>query len=128
MLISKPVNIYGIQIGRLIRPVICWPSRASVTVAPIAAIRAATSTNEGSMIHTSTTSVWVEIWMACRNGTLLRSTRMGMTIKSSQARICVRPTQVSPMILPAMNWFGETEVMITSMVRFSFSSTTACIR
>ncbi len=49
-------------------------------------------------------------------------------MKSIQARICVRPTQVSPMILPAMNWFGETEVMITSMVRFSFSSTTACIR
>ena len=53
---------------------------------------------------------------------------MGTTMKTIHRNIWVNPMAVSPMILPVMNWLVETEVMITSIVRFSFSSTTACIR
>ena len=36
--IMVPVRRYGSQMGRVNRPMNCWPSLASVTVAPTAAI------------------------------------------------------------------------------------------
>ncbi len=47
---------------------------------------------------------------------------------SAQPPTWVSPTKEMPKILPAINCPEEMEVISTSMVRFSFSSTTACIK
>ena len=92
------------------------------------AISAEVNTKAGSMSNRLRISSSQGICRFCMKGIRSpkpMSTRAAIAIQTSS---CVSPTLRLPIIFPAISWLGETEVTTISMVRFSFSSTSACSR
>ena len=73
----------------------------------------------------------IELWAAaiCAASMLPPPPNIPITIVSTkvstpQSRSCVKPTKASPSTLPIKSWNGFTDEIITSMIRFDFSSMT----
>ena len=110
--------------NRFRMPAICWPCWRSVTTPPIAAIIAPINAKEGKKNSTKRIRISSGNFTPWISGKIRKATTQVVSKDTSHNVNWVNATQINQSDFPHINCHGDMDVIMISMVRFSFSSVT----